>query len=120
MFCVRDDNGEEVSDSNCSDDEKPSNKQSCNSQPCPARLVHGYRIGLDGRKGNLGGAVHLVHLEKRTEWGTEGGGGGGNRDTGKRVKWGREEFGIPRYFKTKVSCNFISRVYYKTIFSRLI
>ena len=50
VFCVRDDNGEEVSDSNCNGDEKPSNKQSCNQQPCPARLVYGYRIGLDARK----------------------------------------------------------------------
>ena len=66
VFCVRDNSGEEVSDSNCNDDEKPSNKQSCNPQPCPARLVHGYRIGLDVRRGNLGGAVYLVHIEKRT------------------------------------------------------
>ena len=61
MFCVRDDNGEEVPDSNCNGDEKPSKKQSCNQQPCPARLVYGYRVALD-----VSGAIYLVHLEKRT------------------------------------------------------
>ena len=66
MFCVRDDNGEEVSDSNCNDDEKPSHKQSCNSQPCPARLVHSHEIGWEGREGNLGAAVYQGHLGKRT------------------------------------------------------
>ena len=40
VFCVRDDNGEEVQDSNCDEDEKPSHNQRCNPQPCPARLVY--------------------------------------------------------------------------------
>jgi len=79
VFCVRDDNGENVSDLNCNDDEKPSSKQSCNTQPCPARLVDAFRIGLDGRKENLGGAVFILYLEKRTGLGQRT----GKRGTGR-------------------------------------
>lgn len=104
MFCVRDDNGEEVSDSNCNDEEKPSNKQSCNSQPCPARLVYGsrYRTGWEERK--LGGAVYLLHLENcvgsdgQGKRGAGGPRGRGNRDTGNLLTRGREKFGILPYF----------------------
>ena len=106
VFCVREDNGEEVFDSNCNDDEKPSNKQSCNSQPCPSRLVHGYRVGLDvRRKGNLGGAAYLVHLEKKGRR-AKAPRGGGNRDMGgeefviRLSLWGRshENFPVDRSF----------------------
>ena len=105
VFCVREDNGEEVFDSNCNDDEKPSNKQSCNSQPCPSRLVHGYRVGLDVRKGNLGGAAYLVHLEKKGRR-AKAPRGGGNRDMGgeefviRLSLWGRshENFPVDRSF----------------------
>ena len=47
MFCVRDDNGEEVQDSNCNEDEKPSHNQRCNTQPCPARLVYFCEAGRE-------------------------------------------------------------------------
>ena len=39
VYCVRKDTGEEVSKSNCDHGKKPSHKQKCNTQPCPARLV---------------------------------------------------------------------------------
>ena len=39
VYCVREDTGEEVSKSNCDHGKKPSHKQKCNTQPCPARLV---------------------------------------------------------------------------------
>lgn len=39
VYCVREDTREEVSKSNCDHSKKPSHKQRCNNQPCPARLV---------------------------------------------------------------------------------
>ena len=48
MYCVRDDSGEEVSKSNCDYNEKPSHKQKCNPQPCPARSVNDKYMGGEG------------------------------------------------------------------------
>ena len=65
VFCVRDDNGEEVEDSNCEEDEKPSHKQKCNTQPCPARLVYvcgvGRERGLGIRKGGGAGGERKTY-----------------------------------------------------------
>jgi len=57
---VRDNSGEEVSKSNCDQDKKPSHKQQCNTQPCPARLVENTRVGMEEK-----GRVEFIAIRKR-------------------------------------------------------
>ncbi|XP_058965493.2 papilin isoform X2 [Pocillopora verrucosa] len=68
VFCVRDDNGEEVSDSDCAEDQKPSHKKRCNTQPCPSSWFVSAWSACSTTCGQ-GKQVRRVHCQRAVEGG---------------------------------------------------